>query len=346
MSRCLYDHEDGYYMNKRPKLGREGDFYTSAYIGEGMARTLVRRFARSCSERGWDERDVYWVELGPGTGRLAYQLIKHLSLMKICPRKYVLVEKSPYHQEESMQLLAELQHEQHQMDIEWWSEEQLMENAHKAPIFAVANELLDAFPVERVRRQGSQLMQAYIEMHKGHEHLEWAWREAADEVTAFIQTHQLQLYDGQIYDAALQASRWLQSFVQGLKKAELLFVDYGGTSEELTGEHRMEGTLACYHHHRVQYDPLLAPGEQDITAHVDFDVMSRAVSACAGARVHPLVTQQQFLVEEGLLDDLVSHQLQDPFCEEARCNRAIRQLLLSDMMSERFQVMRITVDHR
>lgn len=341
MSRCLYDAEDGYYMKKQPKVGREGDFYTSVFVGDAMARMISRFFLRCCKERGWKNEEVRIVEWGSGTGRLACQCIRALHKAGRLPKEYVLIEQSSYHREESRRVLSSLQGEEISITMQWWDQEELAQKAQDAPIFLIANELLDAFPVERVRRHGEQIEQAYVKMNAATNELEWFWMEPTNGVKRWICEHQINLHEGQIYEAGIYAARWLQQVLDQLHAAELLFLDYGDGTAELTAEHRMEGTLLCYHRHQVNDNPLMLPGEQDITAHVDFDVMARAAKG-RGAIVHPLRTQQQFLLDEGILDELCSHQSLDPFSQEARQNRVIRQLLLSDGMSERFHVLHLS----
>ena len=115
-------------------------------------------------------------------------------------------------------------------------------------------------------------------------------------------------------------------------------MDYGHEAQELTAAHRMRGTLLCYKDHMAHDRPFMAPGEQDITAHVNFTAC-RLAAEQAGWQMIYYDTQKQFLIDQGVLQDLSSHDGLNPFSEAAKRNRSIRQLLLSDNMSETFKVM-------
>lgn len=101
-------------------------------------------------------------------------------------------------------------------------------------------------------------------------------------------------------------------------------IDYGDVSEELYAAHRMNGTLMCYYRHLASDTPFQRPGEQDMTSHVNYSALIRTGQE-AGVSSWRFLTQKQFLVENGLLDKLREHSGRDPFSEEARRNRMIRQ---------------------
>jgi SAM-dependent MidA family methyltransferase len=118
----------------------------------------------------------------------------------------------------------------------------------------------------------------------------------------------------------------------------IITIDYGDRSGELYAEHRMNGTLLCYRDHRAYDDPYAFPGEQDITSHVNFDACIRTGEQ-TGITDWTYKSQKQFLVDAGILDRLANTATLDPFSQAARNNRMIRQLLLSDGMSELFKVL-------
>jgi SAM-dependent MidA family methyltransferase len=122
-----------------------------------------------------------------------------------------------------------------------------------------------------------------------------------------------------------------------IRRGMLILIDYGDENSELTAPHRMDGTLLCYAKHRAHNDPYRDAGEQDLTAHVNFSLVRKAAEA-AGWREIWYGTQKHFLIESGIMERLSEHQLTDPFHPIVRRNRTIRQLLLSDGMSELFKV--------
>jgi SAM-dependent MidA family methyltransferase len=147
----------------------------------------------------------------------------------------------------------------------------------------------------------------------------------------------MRLLEGQTAEVALDGQAWLAGLLGRLGQGLVVVVDYGDESVELVSSHRMDGTLVCYRNHLASFDPYEDPGEQDLTAHVNFTSLRR-VALEAGWRESWYGTQKRFLVEAGLLERLIPHADADPFHPAARRNRAIRQLLLSDNMSELFKV--------
>jgi SAM-dependent MidA family methyltransferase len=89
----------------------------------------------------------------------------------------------------------------------------------------------------------------------------------------------------------------MQQIARSISCGFLLIIDYGYTrAEQLAGRHR--GTLMAYRHHSASANPYQAPGEQDITAHVNFTALA-ATTEQAGMQAQKLVTQSQFLMGVG-----------------------------------------------
>lgn len=339
MSRCLYEPVYGYYQIDKPKVGRQGDFYTSVQVGTIMAEMLMKHMRKRCAERGWEWSDVMLVEWGAGTGRLASQLLSICRDEQSFPACYVMIESSPYHRETARELLISMSLYPHEQ-VMWWSEQELLEQGRDQPIMVIANELLDAFPVERFRLTKGQLEYALVGWDDHKQQLIECWREALPEHQAWVDTHHIPIREGQIYDAHMAGAAWVKEIWSRLNEAEGIFIDYGDDREELCAAHRMNGSLMCYYRHQAHDNPYINVGLQDITSFVDFDVYAAAFEH-AGCVVKSVKSQQQFLLDNGLLEELRQPIDLDPFSETAKRNRSIRQLLLSDQMSERFKVMQL-----
>jgi SAM-dependent MidA family methyltransferase len=118
----------------------------------------------------------------------------------------------------------------------------------------------------------------------------------------------------------------------------LVIVDYGYTrSQQLAGRHR--GTLMAYRQHSASSDPYQAPGEQDLTAHVNFTALAAACEQ-EGMQVEKLRTQSQFLMGIG-----ENNQFADAFedCrlpqERAKVALQLKHLVTPVGMGETFQVL-------
>jgi SAM-dependent MidA family methyltransferase len=334
MEWCLYHPEFGYYTKERVKLGKEGDFYTSASLGGLMGETLA---SYVLAELGQNAGEVSLVEWGGGNGQMARDVLQELQRLDSAFYQrlhYISVETSPFHrrlQEEQLAL--------HKEKVCWMSEEEFKKAGPWRSTLIYSNELPDAFPVHKAVYQGG----AWQEIYVGWDEADGCLTERMEPllegpVAEYIHRYQLPEREGQQIEVNLAAEQWLHELSSSLEQGTILTIDYGDVSEELYAAHRMKGTLLCYRRHQASDTPLLYPGEQDMTTHVHFSALIRAGEE-GGMTSQRLLTQKQFLLENGLLDKLQGHDARDPFSAAAKRNRAIRQLLLSDSMSELFKVL-------
>lgn len=332
MEMCLYDPDGGYYTRDRPKIGREGDFYTSSHIGSILGDVLARYIAGLAETRPGTFTVTEW---GAGTGRLALQILDRLQTEAtvIYDRlEYCIVERSAYHR-------SRLEHalDRHRCRVSLMAS--APETAYGSGLL-FSNELLDAFPVHRIRRRGQDLMELWVGWDPEEGRFFEQERPCIDtRLTDYLEQGSERLADGQTAEVNLDAETWIGQQAGRLDAVTpMLTIDYGDVAAELFGPHRMAGTLMCYKDHRAYDNPYIFAGEQDITAHVDFSSCIRAGIA-GGLGDWKLMTQKQFLVDHGILNMLEEHGGRDPFSPAAKRNRSIRQILLSDSMSELFKVL-------
>ncbi|MFD0869861.1 Uncharacterized ACR, COG1565 [Chlamydia abortus] len=334
MEWCLYQPDYGYYMSEKSKVGRDGDYYTSAAIG-GVMGIMVARLMLKLSE-SWRGGRIVWVEWGGGTGQLAKQILDEVrsSDPEIYERlTYFVIEKSPFHLQRQRETLLDHQQAVCFIDEELWEKE----GSRRTVIFS--NELLDAFPVHRVQWSEGRLKEQRVYWNEEEGRFASRWTPAEDKrLERYLERNQITLTEGQTAEINLSAEEWIGRQAARLEEGSLVTVDYGDVAEELYSQHRMNGTLMCYRDHLAGDYPLEHIGEQDMTSHVNFSACIRAGQE-SGIREWSLMTQKQFLVEQGIFSLLQNHSGSDPFSPEARRNRAVRQLLISDGMSELFKVL-------
>jgi SAM-dependent MidA family methyltransferase len=331
MELALYHPLWGYYQQERPKWGKHGDYYTSPMVGDvfgrvmsGVLETMHRSFCRTGS----------WaiVEFGGGDGRWAEQLLEGLRETAVFSSlTYVMVERSADHRRRQRERLARFGSK-----VMWTQRPEPVFNS--VPCVVLSNELIDAFPVHRLRKENGQWREI---------HVSWDERRRLHEVTRPITDPALFWYvekwreswpDGTETEVNTRAREWLNQVAVSLREGFVVTFDYGGREEEVRGPHRPEGTIRCYsrhHAHRRLYD---APGEADITADVNFDDLMRWGKK-AGLETVWYGPQSRFLVAAGILRLLTEHHDPDPFSASARRNRAIRHLVLSEGMGARFRVL-------
>jgi SAM-dependent MidA family methyltransferase len=335
MELCLYHPEYGYYMTDKEKIGRSGDFYTSAAIGGLFGEVLARYIDRQAALLA-SEQTVTLAEWGGGSGQLAQQLLDEL---KRSGRTYgrisfISVEASPHHRSLQAERLA-----LHAERVQWMTEQEWLEKGLWNNVIIISNELIDAFPVHRVEMAQGKPHEVFVAWDdSGKNFCERLLPLEEGPLLDYIGSIETELLEGQQLEVNMEAGGWIRRMAGSIQSGLLITIDYGDKEEELYAHHRMNGTLMCYRKHIAEDNPYAMPGLQDITSHVNFSRLIREGNA-AGMQLNQFLTQKQFLVENGLLQKLQDTASPDPFSPAARRNRAIRQLLLSDQMSELFKVL-------
>ncbi|MCA0753811.1 SAM-dependent methyltransferase [Paenibacillus sp. N4] len=338
MAACLYDDEYGYYRSGPVRIGKNGDFYTSSGIGAIMAEVLAR-YALAYANA--EESQIQLVEWGAGTGRLSAQIAaagRTLDMNWESRFSSVLVEDHPMHREAVQRSYRELAGRECAEPLLLSSKEAWDSGILKRKSLVLANELLDAFPVHRVAMQDGELVELGVGWSKEQGFYEVYMPVTDPRLVHWLESDGISLKEGQRTEVHAAAYDFLQRLRGDMPSGRLVLIDYGHEAEEYAAEHRRLGTLMCYWKHQASGNPYVRIGVQDITSHVPFTFVRRAAED-AGWKLAGYTTQKQFLLDNGVLGLLQSHDGSDPFGEAARINRAVRQLLLSDEMSEAFKVM-------
>ncbi|KIL41732.1 hypothetical protein SD70_05010 [Gordoniibacillus kamchatkensis] len=338
MEQALYHEQYGYYRTERPKIGKEGDFYTSSNVGTVMGEVLAAYAAEAAAALAAPGGRLTVVEFGGGSGRLAAQLLDALRQRgdaAYSSVQLVMIETSPFHRTLQQEALA-----LHPGKVRWSSEAEWLERGETEGVLAIANELLDAFPVHLLEADDAgRPHQIFVAWDADRRRFTERRKPLSDpHIAAYLAAEGVHLAPGQRAEVNLDADAWVARMCKRLRRGRLLVIDYGDVSAELYAPHRMRGTLLGYSRHVAAERPYERVGGQDLTAHVNFSACERAGIA-AGATRSELLTQREFLLRHGALQLLQEGGYGDPFGPVARRNRAVRQLLLSDNMSELFKVL-------
>jgi SAM-dependent MidA family methyltransferase len=195
-----------------------------------------------------------------------------------------------------------------------------------------ANEFFDALPLEIVTCKGE--LRIAEESGRLTERFVRPSRDALD----YLDRHSIHPEDHERIEASLVAQSVMAEITSSVPRGFILVVDYGYTrAEQLAGRHR--GTLRAFRQHSVSTNPYEAPGEQDLTADVNFTALA-TVGEAAGMRAQKLVTQSQFLMGIG-----EPNQFADAFegCrlsqERAKIALQLKQLVTPAGMGESFHVL-------
>jgi SAM-dependent MidA family methyltransferase len=285
MEMCLYEPELGYYSRNAAQFGKAGDFYTSSDVHAVFGRLLARQFEEMWRALGSPAK-IGLRELGAGRGLFAQDVLdwsekKFPDFYRAL--HYALVETSP--------ALRQRMEETLRRHFESGKAALLSDETHiPTPSIVFANEFFDALPVEIVSSEGSLRVAA-----KNGNFAE-SWVPASTEELEFLDRYSIHPEPGERVEVPLQAQRHMMS-AASLERGFVVAIDYGYAREEqLAGRHR--GTLKAIRQHSVSANPYEAPGEQDITADVNFTALA-AIAEKQGMSPQNLVTQSQFLLGIG-----------------------------------------------
>lgn len=325
MGAVLYAPGLGYYSAGARKFGAAGDFVTAPELTPLFGASLAVAACEVIDRLP----DADLIELGPGTGRLAADLLSALETRNRLPQRYRLLETSGD--------LAARQRE--------WLRE-------KVPAFLsrvdwidvlplrwrglmIANEVLDAVPPHLIARQRGGWFERGVCL--------------ADDRLALADRP---LPPGALRDAAKAAFPPEGDYVSEINPAAqalvtslsercdagvLLVIDYGFPAAEYYHPQRASGTVVAHYRHRAVHDPLFLPGLSDISSHVDFSAIARA-GVAGGMSVGGYATQARFLINCGILDALAD--CGDPrSAAYVRQAAAVQKLLSPAEMGELFKVL-------
>jgi len=157
-----------------------------------------------------------------------------------------------------------------------------------------------------------------------------------------IVSPRLPSYPGYQSEINLRAEAWMRQLGGWLAKGAALLIDYGFPRHEFYHPQRAEGTLMCHFRHHAHGQPLIYPGLQDITTHVDFTAMADAALE-GGLDVLGYTSQARFLTNTGLIQ-IVSQLDPEQALSHAKTMAAVQTLISEAEMGELFKVLAVGRD--
>ncbi|HUQ74393.1 MAG TPA: SAM-dependent methyltransferase [Burkholderiales bacterium] len=303
MQLALHEPGVGYYASGAQKFGRGGDFTTAPELGDLFGRTLARQL------RGFDRV----LELGAGSGALAEVLVRELDC------EYLILETS-----------AELRARQRErLGDRVRHIDRLPERFRGAML---ANEVVDAMPVHLVHWTPGAILERGVAAP-----LAWADRPATGALLDAAKRIDVPM--PYVSEVNLAARAWMRSLVEALDAGAIFIIDYGYPRHEYYHPQRDTGTLMCHYRHQAHADPFARPGEEDITAHVDFTALAEAAHE-AGAQVLGYTNQAQFLVNCGITEVLEEANVENAL-HYAPIAAQAQKLLSPAEMGELFKVLAV-----
>lgn len=331
MELALYCPVYGYYETEADTLGRRGDYFTSVSVGPLFGELLAWQFAEWRTKEGSGLVDAQALRQRPGggfaaaplrlaeagahCGELAADILSWLREQRPAvfeSVEYCILEPSERRRQFQAERLAQFAGKVRWVKsvCELLAAPGRTERADsgagirgfRGVIFS--NELLDSMPVNRLGWDARQRM--WFEWGVTGKPGGYIWArmapgrgegEAIRKASRWVPEEVLELLpDGFTIEICLAAERWWHEAASALEYGRLLTIDYGLNLLELLSPTRTHGTLRGYRGHRFQNDVLASPGEQDITAHVNFTAIQRAGEA-AGLKTDAFVAQSEFLTQ-------------------------------------------------
>ena len=310
MRLCLTHPQHGYYINRDP-LGSGGDFVTSPEISQ-MFGELIGLWMGSVWQQMGAPENVRIIELGPGRGTLMHDALRAAKIVKGFRDALVvhLVEVSPALQQVQQRMLEDLD-----AGVLWHS---AIEDVPPGPSIIVANEFIDALPVHQAVKQADGWHERVIEIAPDGRYVIGAAREALPHFEAAMPRGLRQAPEGAIFEwrddsVALELGRRTR------EEGAALIIDYGHAHFGL-GD-----TLQAVAGHSFT-DPLRAPGNADLTAHVDFESISQCAESM-GARIHGPIRQRDLFLRLGITQRAAALKANAPPEKAAEIDIALARLI-------------------
>ncbi len=291
---CLYHPQLGYYQRQEAATGPSGDFYTAPHVHALFGHTVGQWIRNTASKAGWGKVTV--LELGPGNGQLAQDILNHWE------------DRKP---ELSLILLEEAGPRRRDLEARFrGSPVQVMDPDEIDRIepfdgVVLTNEFFDALPLRVFTKLDGQIREVFVSLDEAGFQETLHQPGTQDGVLAAFLAELPEGYRTEVSDLW---NSWLQRISRVLRTGNVLIIDYGDLSDSLVVPWRSGGTLRCYRRHQVDTDPYDTPGEKDITAHVNFDLLEQWAMEANLERVS-LVSQASFLIRAGILE-LLSAQME------------------------------------
>ena len=300
MELALYCPETGYYESNKNTVGRRGDFITSVSTGELFGQLLAFQFGEWLENlRQKTAGPVSILEAGAHDGKLAADILRWLRDHRpalFAATEYGLIEPSATRQQWQRETLKDFP------NVRWFASldefSRLTPHASRVGI-GFSNELLDAFPVHRLGWNARE--KKWFEWGVALDGEKFVWSRLtnhASPVPASIRHLPSSFLDVLPDDYTIEtcpaAENWWRAAAGVLTHGKLVAIDYGFTAAEQFSPARTRGTLRAYQQQRVNDDLLAQPGEQDLTAHVNFSAIQAAGEA-AGLTTELFCPQPQFL---------------------------------------------------
>ena len=329
MQIALHHPEVGYYQQQNKIIGAHGDFTTVPETSVHLAYCM----AHACAKLIYDDAERVILEIGAGSGKLAFDILNYLSIWNILPKFYYIYEPSAALRAKQHKLIK-AKHPDYIENVVWLQDLSLELDS----VIIIANEVLDALPVKCFAVQSQNINERCVVLNDQDEFC-WDLKKPSEQLDAAFDYITVMLdeplTDGYQSEINLNLENTLSSWANSCQQCVIFIVDYGSPRHEYYHPQRNMGTLRTYFKHQVSDDVLCNPGLQDITADIDFSALATAANH-SQLGVLAFCSQRNFMLANHLLEWQSSAEDE---VERLAQIAQLKQLTLGSAISERFQVM-------
>jgi SAM-dependent MidA family methyltransferase len=331
MRECLYHPVHGYYSKAESK--RFADYYTSVDVHPIFARLLARQFGEMWEVLG-RPAEFTLVEAGAGVGRFATHVLDFCETKLPAfygALRYVAVERSASRREQ-----AAIAAKVHAAAAHFATTAEIPPHIAVGCIFS--NELVDALPVHRVVMDGASLKEILVDFRDGR-FVDLRAPLSTCAISEYFAAQGITLCEGQHAETGLEACDWISEVGRRLARGYVLTIDYGHPASDLFDDHHMRGTLLVYQNHRASEEYYASPGEQDLTAHVNFTALE-SWGKRSGLETAWFTSQTAFLMALGQRNEFADlYDDEQTEAERTKARLQLKTLIHPEGMGERFQVL-------
>ena len=323
MTDALGHPHEGYYMQGTP-IGADGDFTTAPEISQVFGELIGLWLVEAWQAMGSPE-NFNLVELGPGRGVLMADILRAARVRPGFARAAQV-----WLLESSGRLRLEQQKRLKGTEVKpLWADE--FADIPPAPSLIIANEFFDCLPIHQFERIKSGWRERLVGLDDAGERLAFTLgRTPPPPDYGLPEIAESDV--GDVFETSFETRSFISEICSALgeQPGHALIIDYGHM------ERGFGDTLQAVKDHKY-WPPLASPGRADITAHVDFELIS-TIAIDLGINAHGPVTQGRFLDRLGLalrVEALCKDQAPEK-AEEIRSGAA--RIAASNAMGEIFKV--------
>ena len=324
----MYKPGLGYYSAGAEKIGHSGDFTTAPEISKLFGMALANQMTPILDH--YQSPSI--IEIGAGTGKLAFDIMTQLNDYQVNFDRYYILELSADLKQRQQSMLSHLPTKTLNKIV--WLDSIPMDSIDGV---IIANEVIDALPFTRFKIQNGQVYELGISVEDNQliEQPRLADEILSNTVDSIAKEIGMTFQDGYTSEIRINFGSWFRTIESMLSSGSIFFVDYGYARQEYYDEERTNGSMICHYRNVAHEDPLSNLGIQDISASVDFSQLAD-VALQRNIEVGFFTSQADFLINAeilGVIESVIDEGL------KMRLTQEVKQLLLPNQMGEVFKCM-------